>query len=284
MYLAYLHEEPEGGTGGSTAQEESLLPWQQAFLQAVPLLLPSGSTSEGQEVLLTLDGQSGSAAAAAAAVVQQIPVWALPIASQILQSIPESSIPVLRGIVAAVGAAEEQEVLTAWDAINGVSAYFELIAVLQQAASSASGPLGALQADKLMQEAEAVYAAAERLLKYTYQHREGAPADVLATIPLLAAQLGIEMPQQSRLNLQAAEEAARAREQQLQEALLLQEQGGPAVPEDLLQGWAELGPQDSAEIVEMYAAGPLQTALARRMYWLGGAVSDGWVLRGLSSA
>jgi hypothetical protein len=279
MYLAYLHEESEGEAGGSAAQEEPLLPWQQAFLQAVPLLLPSGSTSGGQEVLLTVDGQSGSAAAA---VVPQIPVWALPLASQILQSIPESSTPVLRGIVAAVGAAVEQEALTAWDAINGVSAYFELIAVLQQTASSATGPLGGLQAGKLMQEAEAVHAAAKGLLKYAYQHREGAPADVLATIPLLAAQLDVEMPQQSRLNLQAAEEAARAREQQLQEALLLQERGGPAVPEDLLQGLAELGPQDSAEVVAMYAAGPLQTALARRVYWLGGAVSDEWVLGGLS--
>lgn len=265
FYMQYVHD-------GSSTDDEQLLPWQQAFLEALPQLLTAGDRASGQEVVLTADGQ----------VARLVPAWALPLLSNLLGDIQEVSAPVSRAVVAALKAAAEQEELTAWDAFSGVSSHLELLGVLEEFADAVVGPMAQLQVQQLLKEAGAVQAAAEGLLKYAYQHRDGAPADVLASIPLLAAQIGIDMPQQSLKIVEAAEAAAREREQQLQQALLLQEQGGPAVQQELLQELAELGPEDSAELVAAYAESPLQAALSRRLFWLGADVSDGWVLSGLS--
>jgi len=254
---------------------EELLPWQQTLLTVLPQLLQSTTHAAGQEVILTAD---------AAAEARRFPAWALVVLSYVLSKVPEQSLAVLRGMIAAIKASSEQELLTSWDVLALWSSYQELLAALQHSAETASGPLAGVQVNQLQQEAEAVLGAAQDLLKYAYQQRAGAPADVLEALPVLAADFGIDIPQQSRSILQAAVAAARQREEQLQQALLLQEQGGPAVPESLLQGLSELNPDDGDMVIAQYANSPLQAALGRRLSWLGAAVSNDWVVRGLSNA
>jgi HPt (histidine-containing phosphotransfer) domain-containing protein len=260
----------------SSLDSEQSYPWQEALLKALPQLLPiSTDQRSGQDVLLAADRSAYSAA-------RQIPVWALVVVSYLLGLIPEQTLPVARAVVAATAVAAEREALTAWDASVLLPSCVELVDILQEAASTAEGPLAVLQVQKMQQEAMQVQDVLEGLLKYVYQHRDGAPAAVLQALPVVAAQVGVEMPQQSRKILEAAEAAAQEREQQLQQALLLHEQGGPAMPEDLLQGWDELGSGEPGDVVARYAEEPLQAALVRRMYWLGAAVTDGWVLKSLS--
>jgi hypothetical protein len=262
----------EGDDEQQQQSEAELQAWQQALLEAVVGLLPASE----QEAQLGVGQASGSGS-----YVQLLPPWGLVILCRCLEHVPVSSLRVMQALAAAVQAEAALERLSTWDIMCLLPHHLELLELLQEQAAAASGPMAPLMLRQLQQQAQAVQEAAQSLVKVAYQQRDGAPAAALQMLPVMAEGFGIDMPRQSAANLEASIQDAQARERQLQTALLLQLEGGDALPDSVLAGFAELSRAESMQLVALYGNNPPSAAFARRMTWLGGAVSEGWVCAGL---
>jgi hypothetical protein len=283
VYLSHVFEV-------HSEQEGELADWQQQLLQAVEAQLPVADASG--EIVVSSSSSSSSSGNRQGG--QRIPAECLAVLQLVvLQRQPALSMSLHERLVEAVKAAAAAEQLTTWDIIALISALQELEVAVADAAqkeaeeAAAAGQMSPLVEMQMLQQFESRMADikddAQALLKAAYQRREGAPSKALAQLPVAATQFELDIPKESMRNLQETIKAAEERERQLRQALLLLQQGMQDVPESLLEGLDELGPEDGVVGVANYLEDVDKAAFWRRCRRLGLAVNDSWVLDGMGS-